>query len=73
MLILLLAGNRMFSFDDNSSDFYLAQLVNIYIHMPETAEAIHPYIVHRLLQCPTVPLLEYPSKPLIVVHLKWNV
>ena len=56
MLILLLTGNRMFSFDDNSSDFYLAQLVNIYIHMPETAEAIHPYIVHRLLQCPKTQL-----------------
>ena len=40
----------MFSFDVDSSDFYLAQLLNMYIHMPETAEAIHPYIVHRFVR-----------------------
>lgn len=51
-LVFLLTGNRMFSFDGEASDFYLAQLINIYIHMPETAEAIHPYIVHRFEPLP---------------------
>ena len=40
----------MFSFDDQSSDdseFYLPQLINMYIHMRDIAEAIHPYIVHK--------------------------
>ncbi|KAK0055821.1 phosphatidylinositol 4-kinase beta, partial [Biomphalaria pfeifferi] len=40
-------GNRMFSFDDNDVDFYLPQLLNMYIHMHDVAEAIHPYLVHR--------------------------
>ncbi|KAH9513633.1 hypothetical protein Btru_041657 [Bulinus truncatus] len=40
-------GNRMFSFDDNEVDFYLPQLLNMYIHMHDVAEAIHPYLVHR--------------------------
>ncbi|KAH9498283.1 Phosphatidylinositol 4-kinase beta, partial [Bulinus truncatus] len=39
--------NRMFSFDDNEVDFYLPQLLNMYIHMHDVAEAIHPYLVHR--------------------------
>ncbi|CAG5135348.1 unnamed protein product [Candidula unifasciata] len=40
-------GNRMFSFDDSEVDFYLPQLLNMYIHMHDVAEAIHPYLVHR--------------------------
>lgn len=40
-------GNRMFSFRDEDVDFYLPQMLNMYIHMHDVAEAIHPYLVHR--------------------------
>ncbi|KAL3889101.1 hypothetical protein ACJMK2_001456 [Sinanodonta woodiana] len=40
-------GNKMFSFDEKEVDFYLPQLFNMYIHMHDVAEAIHPYVVHR--------------------------
>ena len=37
----------MFSFREEDVDFYLPQLLNMYIHMHDVAEAIHPYIVAR--------------------------
>ncbi|GFR11369.1 phosphatidylinositol 4-kinase beta [Trichonephila clavata] len=40
-------GNRMFTFDDQSVDFYLPQLVSLYVHHSDIAEAIHPYLVYR--------------------------
>jgi len=40
-------GNKLFSFADHEADFYLPQLLNMYIHMHDVAEAIHPYLVHR--------------------------
>ncbi|OWF50033.1 phosphatidylinositol 4-kinase beta-like [Mizuhopecten yessoensis] len=40
-------GNRMFSFDEADVDFYLPQILNMYIHMHDVAEALHPYIIHR--------------------------
>ncbi|CAL1297193.1 unnamed protein product [Larinioides sclopetarius] len=40
-------GNRMFTFDDQSVDFYLPQLVSLYVHHSDLAEAIHPYLVYR--------------------------
>ncbi|KAG8197688.1 hypothetical protein JTE90_001612 [Oedothorax gibbosus] len=40
-------GNRMFTFDDPSVDFYLPQLVSLYVHHSDVAEAIHPYLVYR--------------------------
>lgn len=40
-------GNRLFSFPDREVDFYLPQLVNMYIHMNDVAEATHPYLVGR--------------------------
>ncbi|XP_014262636.1 phosphatidylinositol 4-kinase beta isoform X2 [Cimex lectularius] len=40
-------GNKVFSFPDNDVDFYLPQLVNMYIQMPDVAEVLHPYLVHR--------------------------
>ncbi|GFO28943.1 phosphatidylinositol 4-kinase beta-like [Plakobranchus ocellatus] len=40
-------GNRMFSFEEYEVDFYLPQLLNMYIHMHDVAEAIHPYLLHR--------------------------
>ncbi|XP_066268152.1 phosphatidylinositol 4-kinase beta-like [Branchiostoma lanceolatum] len=41
-------GNKMFSFIQEDVDFYLPQLLNMYIHMGEDmADALHPYIVAR--------------------------
>lgn len=40
-------ANRMFSFDDSRVDFYLPQLVLMYIQMHDVAEVLHPYLVHR--------------------------
>lgn len=38
-------GNRIFTFPPKEVDFYLQQLVNMYIHMPDVAEVVHPYMV----------------------------
>jgi hypothetical protein len=46
-MILIHAGNRLFDFRDEDVDFYLPQLVNLYLNMREVAEVIHPYIKHR--------------------------
>ncbi|XP_039606291.1 phosphatidylinositol 4-kinase beta isoform X1 [Polypterus senegalus] len=44
-------GNRLFSFRNEDVDFYLPQLLNMYIHMDEdVGDAIKPYIVHRCRQ-----------------------
>ncbi|CAB0004916.1 unnamed protein product [Nesidiocoris tenuis] len=44
---LFVAGNKIFSFLDQEVDFYLPQMVNMYIQMPDVAEVLHPYLVHR--------------------------
>uniref|UniRef100_A0A8C3GAV1 Phosphatidylinositol 4-kinase beta n=1 Tax=Cyclopterus lumpus TaxID=8103 RepID=A0A8C3GAV1_CYCLU len=44
-------GNRLFSFGHDEVDFYLPQLLNMYIHMDEdVGDAIKPYVVHRCRQ-----------------------
>ncbi|XP_030043234.1 phosphatidylinositol 4-kinase beta isoform X1 [Microcaecilia unicolor] len=44
-------GNRLFYFKNEEVDFYLPQLLNMYIHMDEdVGDAIKPYIVHRCRQ-----------------------
>lgn len=44
-------GNRLFCFRKEDVDFYLPQLLNMYIHMDEdVGDAIKPYIVHRCRQ-----------------------
>nr|CAD7606316.1 unnamed protein product [Timema genevievae] len=40
-------GNKMFSFPDQDVDFYLPQLVSMYIQMHDLAEVIHRYLVYR--------------------------
>ncbi|XP_063755193.1 phosphatidylinositol 4-kinase beta-like isoform X2 [Eleginops maclovinus] len=41
-------GNRLFSFPDSEVDFYLPQLLNMYVHMDtEVGDAISPYLIHR--------------------------
>ncbi|XP_033971323.1 phosphatidylinositol 4-kinase beta isoform X2 [Trematomus bernacchii] len=44
-------GNRLFSFSHDQVDFYLPQLLTMYIHMDEdVGDAIKPYVVHRCRQ-----------------------
>ncbi|XP_038624808.1 phosphatidylinositol 4-kinase beta isoform X1 [Tachyglossus aculeatus] len=41
-------GNRLFCFGDDEVDFYLPQLLNMYVHMGEgVGDAVRPYVVHR--------------------------
>uniref|UniRef100_A0A3Q0QQJ6 Phosphatidylinositol 4-kinase beta n=1 Tax=Amphilophus citrinellus TaxID=61819 RepID=A0A3Q0QQJ6_AMPCI len=51
-------GNRLFSFPDNEVDFYLPQLLNMYVHMDtEVGDAIRPYLIHRCRASITFSLL----------------
>lgn len=43
-------GNKMFSFPDNEVDFYLPQLVVMYIQLHDVTEVLYPYLVHRCRQ-----------------------
>lgn len=45
--VLAYIGNRMFAFDDADVAFYLPQLVCLYVHHADVAEAIKPYLVLR--------------------------
>jgi hypothetical protein len=45
--VLSYLGNRLFTLDDQDVEFYLPQLVNMYVQHHEVAEVVHPYIVHR--------------------------
>lgn len=45
--VLTYLGNRLFSFPDQDVDFYLPQLINLYITIREVAEVLHPYIIYR--------------------------
>ena len=40
-------ANKMFAFADSDVDFYLPQIVLMYIQMHDVAEALHPYILGR--------------------------
>uniref|UniRef100_A0A3Q3XBF3 Phosphatidylinositol 4-kinase beta n=1 Tax=Mola mola TaxID=94237 RepID=A0A3Q3XBF3_MOLML len=51
-------GNRLFSFPDSEVDFYLPQLLNMYVHMDtEVGDAIRPYLIHRCRGSITFSLL----------------
>ncbi|ODM94358.1 Phosphatidylinositol 4-kinase beta [Orchesella cincta] len=39
--------NRMFGFPEKEVDFYLPQLVTMYVQMPDVAEVLHPYLLSR--------------------------
>ncbi|XP_054002109.1 phosphatidylinositol 4-kinase beta [Hylaeus anthracinus] len=43
-------GNKMFSFPDHDVDFYLPQLVVMYIQLHDVTEVLYPYLVHRCRQ-----------------------
>ncbi|KAK2720897.1 hypothetical protein QYM36_004696 [Artemia franciscana] len=48
--VLSYIGNKLFTFPPDEMDFYLHQIIVMYIHMPEVAEVIHPYLVLRCRQ-----------------------
>lgn len=48
--VLSYIGNRMFTFKDKDVDFYLPQVISMYIHHCDIAEALHPYLVRRCRQ-----------------------
>lgn len=51
-------GNRLFSFPDADADFYLPQLLSMYVHMDtEVGDAIRPYLLHRCRGSITFSLL----------------
>jgi phosphatidylinositol 4-kinase len=39
--------NKLFDFQKESVDFYLPQFINMFVQIPEVAEALHPYLVAR--------------------------
>lgn len=46
--VMAYLGNKLFSFDANDVDFYLPELLVMYIHMDhDMREALHPYIMSR--------------------------
>ncbi|XP_066154654.1 phosphatidylinositol 4-kinase beta isoform X2 [Euwallacea fornicatus] len=45
--VLCYIVNKLFTFNDQEVDFYLPQLVCMYIEMHEVAEVIHRYLVYR--------------------------
>jgi len=45
--MIYIIGNKMFSFPDNDVDFYLPQLVVMYIQLHDVTEVLYPYLVHR--------------------------
>uniref|UniRef100_A0A914QSR8 PI4KB/PIK1 accessory domain-containing protein n=1 Tax=Panagrolaimus davidi TaxID=227884 RepID=A0A914QSR8_9BILA len=45
--ILSYLGNKLFSFPPNVVDFYLPQLISLYINMPNVAQALYCYIIKR--------------------------
>lgn len=42
--------NRMFAFPEREVDFYLPQLVTMYIQMHDVAEVLHPYLLSRFVR-----------------------
>lgn len=44
---LQLSGEKLFQFRDEEVDFYLPQIVNLYVNMREVAEVLHPYLIGR--------------------------
>ncbi len=40
-------GNKLFTYAEAELDFYLPQMVNMYVMYPEVAEVLHPYLIHR--------------------------
>ena len=43
-------GNKLFSLDHADFDFYLPQVLYMFIHIHELSEVLRPYIVDRWVQ-----------------------
>ncbi|RWS27853.1 uncharacterized protein B4U80_00959 [Leptotrombidium deliense] len=54
--VLSYIGNRMFSFDSHDVDFYLPQIVNLYINWSDVAEALQTYLMARCRESPQFSL-----------------
>jgi len=48
--VLEYIGNKLFTFSNDEVDFYLPQLINMYIMLHAVAEVIHPYLIARCRQ-----------------------
>jgi hypothetical protein len=46
-ILLTFMVSLVLSFPEEEIDFYLPQLINMYINMPSVAEVLHPYLVAR--------------------------
>lgn len=61
-LVQQFLGKKLFDYSPDELDFYLPQLINMYIHIPSISTVIHDYITSRsvkqrtsiLLMCPFV-------------------
>ncbi|XP_015791839.1 phosphatidylinositol 4-kinase beta [Tetranychus urticae] len=54
--VLSYIGNRLFTFEEADVDFYLPQLVVLYINHSDIADALHPYFINRCRSCPEFSL-----------------
>uniref|UniRef100_T1L3I5 PIK helical domain-containing protein n=1 Tax=Tetranychus urticae TaxID=32264 RepID=T1L3I5_TETUR len=54
--VLSYIGNRLFTFEEADVDFYLPQLVVLYINHSDVADALHPYFINRCRSCPEFSL-----------------
>lgn len=66
-------GNRIFSYPIRDVDFYLQQLVNMYIHMHDVAEVVHPYLVDVFFHSVKYQIVSsiHPIIRFIVVVNQW--
>lgn len=45
--VLSYLGNKMFKFSNKTVDFYIPQLITLYINRPDVAQVLNPYILKR--------------------------
>lgn len=48
--VLAFLGNRLFDFAPDEIDFYLPQMISMYLNVRDMAEVLHPYIVRRFIK-----------------------
>ena len=54
-------GNRLFGFPDDQVDFFLPQLLHMYVHMdPDLGDALQPYLVGTGLPIKGLPFIGLP-------------
>ena len=60
-LVQQFLGKKLFDYSPDELDFYLPQLINMYIHIPSISTVIHDYITSRSVEQRTSILLTFPS------------